>query len=247
MGTFTKSFGASGGYIAGSRAIVSRLRTRSYAGCYTESASPAVLTQIVSSMGSIMGVSPPLPTILQNGNTPNSPISPNPSSSSTSIAQEDMYVYPGPAPSTALPSWLNLPPHLRDGSEGRSRLRRLAFNSRYLSRGLIKLGFVVYGDVDSPIVPLLLFHPGKMTLFSRLMIARKTPIVVVVVAYPATPLLTGRVRFCMSASHTKEDCDAVLRACDEIGDILDLRHGQSEDRWSLNEVISRAAELVAMD
>lgn len=241
MGTFTKSFGASGGYIAGSHAIISRLRTRSHAGCYTESTSPAVLTQIISSMASIMGVSPPLPTVPQTGNAPNL------SSSSTSLVPQDKYVYPGPAPSGSLPSWLNLPPQLRDGSEGRERLRRLAFNSRYLSRGLNKLGFITYGHVDSPIVPLLLFHPGKMTLFSRLMLARQIPIVVVVVAYPATPLVSGRVRFCMSASHTKEDCDTVLRACDEIGDILDFRHGQSEDRWSLDQVTSRAVELVQME
>lgn len=242
MGTFTKSFGASGGYIASSYATISRLRTRSHAGCYTEASSPAVLTQIISSMSSIMGVSPPLPSLPQNGTT-----SPTPSSSSMSLVPQDMYDYPGPAPAACLPSWLTLPPHLRDGSEGRSRLRRLAFNARYLSRGLKKLGFIVYGHVDSPIVPLMLFHPGKMTLFSRLMTARKTPIVVVVVGYPATPLVSGRVRFCLSAAHTKEDCDLVLRACDEIGDVLDLKHGQTKDRWIVEEVIRRAVELTEME
>jgi len=240
MGTFTKSFGASGGYIAGSRDIISRLRTRSHAGCYTESASPAVLTQIIASMGSIMGISPPLPAIIPS-NSSNLP------SSSTSLVSQDIYVHPGPAPAAALPSWLNLPQPLRDGSEGRSRLRRLAFNARYLSRGLRKLGFITYGHVDSPIVPVLLYNPGKMTLFSRLMLARKTPIIVVVVAYPATPLASGRARFCVSASHTKEDCDTVLRACDEIGDLLDLKHGELEERWSLNEIMSRAVELVERD
>ena len=237
MGTFTKSFGASGGYIAGSRSIISCLRTRSHAGCYTESMSPAVLTQIIAAIGSIMGISPPL---YQRGNHPNPSIS-------TSIAPQDMYVYPAPAPSALLPAWLNLPPHVRDGSDGRLRLRRLAFNARYLSRGLHKLGFITYGHVDSPIVPLLLFHPGKMTVFSRLMIARKTPIVVVVVAYPATPLVSGRARFCVSASHTKADCDMVLHACDEIGDFLDLKHGEKQDRWTLNAVTRHAAELVEME
>ena len=241
MGTFTKSFGASGGYIAGSHAIISRLRTRSHAGCYTESISPAVLTQIIASIGSIMGVSPPLPPIIPNGN------SPNPSSSSTSLVPQDNYVYPGPAPSSALPPWFSLPQHLRDGSEGHTRLRRLAFNARYLSRGLRKLGFITYGHDDSPIVPVLLYNPGTMTMFSRLMLARATPIIVVVVGYPATPLASGRARFCVSASHTKEDCDMVLRACDEIGDLLDLKHGQLEERWSLNDIISRAVELVGKD
>jgi serine palmitoyltransferase len=73
---------------------------------------------------------------------------------------------------------------LLDGSEGRERLRRLAFNSRYLSSSLRKMGFIVYGHRDSPIVPLLIFAPGKLPLFSRLMLERHN-IVVVVVAYRA--------------------------------------------------------------
>ena len=31
------------------------------------------------------------------------------------------------------------------------------------------------------------------------------------------------MRFCVSASHTKDDLDRLLRACDEIGDILQLK------------------------
>lgn len=226
MGTFTKSFGASGGYISGNKAVIDRLRVRAHSGPYAEAITPPVLTQILASMASIMGVSPPLP--------PSSTSDPN------------IYVYPGPAPAASLPHWLNLPPALRDGSEGRMRLRRLAFNARYLSRGLAKLGFIVYGHGDSPIVPLLVFNPGKMPVFSQMMLQRKTPIVVVVVAYPATPLVTSRVRFCLSASHTKEDIDTVLRACDEIGDLLDLKHAEGE-RWSVDEVIEGAVELVRAD
>ncbi|KAH8112247.1 pyridoxal phosphate-dependent transferase [Phellopilus nigrolimitatus] len=222
MGTFTKSFGASGGYISGSKPLIDRLRVRGHMGPYAEAIAPPVLTQILASMASIMGVSAPIPP------------------STTDLST---YVHPGPAPATCLPSWLNLPPHLLDGSEGRLRLRRLAFNARYLSRGLNKLGFITYGHVDSPIVPLLLFNPGKMCVFSRMMLERKTPIVVVVVAYPATPLVTSRVRFCLSASHTKEDVDVLLRACDEIGDIMDLKNRNGE-RWTVAEVIERAVELV---
>jgi serine palmitoyltransferase len=69
-----------------------------------------------------------------------------------------------------------------DGSEGRERLRRLAFNARYFSSSLRKMGFIVYGHRDSPVVPLLIFAPGKLPLFSRLMLQRHN-IVVVVVAY----------------------------------------------------------------
>ncbi|KAG8741214.1 serine palmitoyltransferase component [Ceratobasidium sp. 414] len=227
MGTFTKSFGASGGYIAGSKDIIDRLRLRSHAGTYCESITPAVLTQIIASMGSIMGIAPPLPA----------------SSSTSTVNSAGLIPYPGPAPADALPSWMDLPPALRDGSEGLTRLRRLAFNSRYLARGLRKLGFIVYGHNDSPIVPLLIFNPGKMHLFSHMMLRREMPVVVVVVAYPATPLVTSRVRFCLSAAHTKHDIDELLRASDEIGDALDLKHGTGE-HWSVEQVIERALEIV---
>ncbi|KAG8937381.1 serine palmitoyltransferase component [Tulasnella sp. 419] len=221
MGTFTKSFGASGGYIAGSRTLVSRLRLRNHGGPCAEAIAPPVLTQIIASMGSIMGIS------------------------SEDESSPEFVEFPSRAPASALPAWMDLPASLRDGSEGRERLRRLAFNARYLSRALVKLGFITEGHDDSPIVLLMLFNPGKMCLFSRMMLERKVPIAVVVVGYPATPLVTSRVRFCLSAAHTKDDIDELLRACDEIGTRLDLKHGLPKgERWSLEEVSERAVELV---
>ena len=223
MGTFTKSFGAAGGYIAGSKALIDRLRLRGHGGAYAESITPPVITQIMASMASIMGVSPP-----------------------TSSALEVAEHHPGPVHPSQLPTWMDLPLSSRDGSEGRMRLRRIAFNARYLSRGLAKLGFITYGHTDSPIVPLLLFQPGKMCVFHRMMLARKTPIVVVVVGYPAVPLVTGRVRFCVSAAHTKDDIDTVLRACDEIGDVLDVKY-LPDERWPLERIMNSATELVNME
>lgn len=105
--------------------------------------------------------------------------------------------------------------------QGEERLQRLAFNSRYLRLGLKRLGFIIYGHDDSPIIPLLLYNPAKMPAFSREMLNRK--ISVVVVGYPATPLVASRARFCVSAAHTKEDLDQMLAACDEVGDLLQLK------------------------
>lgn len=105
--------------------------------------------------------------------------------------------------------------------QGEERLQRLAFNSRYIRLGLKRLGFIVYGNDDSPIIPLLLFNPAKMPAFSHEMLKRK--ISVVVVGYPATPLVSSRARFCVSAAHTKEDLDRLLSACDEIGNVLQLK------------------------
>ncbi|BEI83472.1 hypothetical protein CcaverHIS002_0400760 [Cutaneotrichosporon cavernicola] len=237
MGTFTKSFGAAGGYIAGSKEIIDSLRVRCHAMCYAEAMSPPILTQIIASMSAIMGVAPPL-----------APPADVEEDSASAVSVWSRHQSFGPAPASTLPSWMNLPVALANGTEGRERLRRLAFNSRYLSSGLRKLGFIVYGHRDSPIIPLLLYNPGKMGMFSRMMLDRvgpeKTPIAVVIVAYPATPLITSRVRFCLSASHTKTDIDLLLRACDEVGDILDLKWYRN-DRWTVDRVIAEAEELVA--
>lgn len=48
--------------------------------------------------------------------------------------------------------------------------------------------------------------------FSRRML--KHNIGIVAVGYPATPLLEARVRFCLSADHTKEHLDYVSFECE---------------------------------
>ncbi|TXT15773.1 hypothetical protein VHUM_00276 [Vanrija humicola] len=240
MGTFTKSFGAAGGYIAGNKDIIDSLRVKSHAFAYAEAMSPPILVQIIASMSAIMGVAPPL----------NPPLDRDAYEDDDNVSALTVWsrnVSFGPTPREALPQWMTLPPGMANGTEGREKLRRLAFNSRYLSSGLRKLGFIVYGHRDSPIIPLLLFNPGKMGMFSRMMLNRvgpdKTPIAVVIVAYPATPLITSRVRFCLSASHTKNDIDLLLRAVDEVGDILGLKY--THERWPVDRVIASAEELVA--
>lgn len=165
MGTLTKSFGANGGYVAGQRAIIDKLRVSNAGTIYGETAAPAVVSQIIASLKLING-------------------------------------------------------DLNPG-QGEERLQRIAFNSRYLRLGLKRLGFIVYGHDDSPIIPLLLYHPAKMPAFSHEMLKRK--ISVVVVGYPATPLISSRARFCVSAAHNKDDMDRLLSACDEIGNILQLK------------------------
>ncbi|PQE15673.1 serine palmitoyltransferase 2 protein [Rutstroemia sp. NJR-2017a BBW] len=105
--------------------------------------------------------------------------------------------------------------------QGEERLQRIAFNSRYLRLGLKRLGFIVYGHDDSPIIPIVLYNPAKMPAFSHEMLRRK--IAVVIVGYPATPLISSRARFCVSAAHNKDDMDRILAACDEVGDVLQLK------------------------
>jgi serine palmitoyltransferase len=165
MGTFTKSFGANGGYIASTKAIIDKIRVLNAGTLYGESPAPAVMAQISSSLRIISGD-----------------------------------LVPG---------------------QGEERLQRLAFNSRYLRLGLKRLGFIICGHDDSPIIPLLLYNPAKIPAFSHEMLKRK--IAVVVVGYPATPLISSRARFCVSAAHTKDDLDRLLAAVDQAGEILQLK------------------------
>lgn len=165
MGTLTKSYGANGGYIAGGKAIIDKLKVTNAGTIYGEAPTPPVLSQISSALRMITGD-----------------------------------LMPG---------------------QGEERLQRLAFNSRYLRLGLKRLGFIVYGHDDSPVIPLMLYNPAKIPAFSHEMLKRK--ISVVVVGYPATPLVSSRARFCVSAAHTKDDLDRLLSACDEIGNVLQLK------------------------
>ncbi|KAI9755087.1 MAG: triosephosphate isomerase [Chaenotheca gracillima] len=127
--------------------------------------------------------------------------------------------------------------------QGEERLQRLAFNSRYLRLGLKRLGFIVYGADDSPIIPVMLYNPAKIPAFSHEMLRRK--IAVVVVGYPATPLVSSRARFCVSAAHTKDDLDRLLSACDEVGNVLQLKFssGIAGGAYPLPEGVTPEMEL----
>jgi serine palmitoyltransferase len=60
---------------------------------------------------------------------------------------------------------------------GLERLQRITFNSRYLRLGLKRLGFIAYGHDDSPVIPVILYHPGKLPAFSREMLKRGISVV----------------------------------------------------------------------
>ncbi|KAK0130778.1 Serine palmitoyltransferase 3 [Merluccius polli] len=165
MGTFTKSFGAGGGYIAGNKKLVDYLRSHSHGAVYATAMSPPVVEQIIRAMKCIMGV---------DGNT-----------------------------------------------VGIQRIQQLAENTRYFRARLKEMGFIIYGNDSSPVVPILLYMPGKVVAFSRAMLQRK--IGVVVVGFPATPITEARARFCVSAAHTRAMLDKVLHHLNEVGDDLCLK------------------------
>ncbi|XP_042358952.1 serine palmitoyltransferase 2b [Plectropomus leopardus] len=170
MGTFTKSFGAAGGYIGGKTELIDYLRSHSHSALYATSMSPPVAQQIITSMKIIMG---------------------------------------------------------EDGTTlGADRLRQLSENTTYFRRKLREMGFIIYGNDDSPVVPMMLYMPAKIGAFGREMVKRN--IGTVVVGFPATPIIESRARFCVSAAHTREMLDTALEAISEVGDLLQLKYSRRE-------------------
>lgn len=170
MGTFTKSFGSSGGYIAGNKKLINHLRLHSHAAVYSSTMSPAVTQQIISSMSTIMG---------------------------------------------------------RDGTnEGRKRIEQLKWNTHYFRKRLLEKGFIIYGNDDSPVVPLLVFFPTKLAAMNRICIEKGLGIVVV--GFPATPIIESRARLCLSAAHTKDMLDKAIDILDECGDMFMLKYSRNK-------------------
>ncbi|KAK9796329.1 hypothetical protein WJX73_005593 [Symbiochloris irregularis] len=168
MGTFTKSFGAAGGYIASSRAVVQHLRDTSPAHISATAMSPPVAQQIISALTLIQG-------------------------------RDDV----------------------GDG-RGQRKMDQLKQNANFFREGLEGMGLNVLGDQDSPVMPIMLFQPAKIPAFSRLCLQRG--VAVVVVGFPATPLLSARCRICISASHTRAQLERALEVIDEVADLCGLKH-----------------------
>ena len=90
---------------------------------------------------------------------------------------------------------------------------------------LQEMGLTVLGHFDSPIMPVMLYNPTKIAAFSRECFKRG--LAVVVVGFPAVPILTSRARFCISAGHTREQLDRALKEIDEVADQLKLKYNKS--------------------
>jgi len=111
-----------------------------------------------------------------------------------------------------------------DGTDlGKQKIQALRENANFFRQGLIERGFQVYGDEDSPVIPIMLYYPSKIAAFSRELLKRN--IAVVVVGFPATPLLMARARFCISAGHCKDDLLWALNEMDDLGTKLLIKYG----------------------
>ncbi|KAL2935579.1 Long chain base biosynthesis protein 2a [Bienertia sinuspersici] len=172
MGTFTKSFGSSGGYIAGSKELIQYLKYTCPAHLYGTSISPPSAQQIMSAIQVLLG---------------------------------------------------------EDGSSrGAQKLARIRENSNFFRSELQKMGFEVLGDNDSPVMPIMLYNPSKIPAFSRECL--KQNVAVVVVGFPATPLLLARARICISASHSREDLVRALEVISNVGDLIGIKYFPAEPK-----------------
>lgn len=169
MGTFTKSFGAVGGYVAGSRVLMDTLRVRSAAMLYASAMAPACASHIIWAFEQLRG---------------------------------------------------------RDGTGiGAAKIRALRENSIYFRNELARRGLQTLGDWDSPVVPIMLYNPAKIAAFSRECLARG--LALVVVGFPATPLLLSRARICLSAAHTRADLDWALEVIDDVAETIEIKYNRS--------------------
>ena len=113
-----------------------------------------------------------------------------------------------------------------DGTDiGKQKLQALRDNANYFRMRLEDMGLQVLGSYHSPVMPMMLYNPCKIAAFSRECYRRG--LAVVVVGFPAVPILVSRARFCISAGHTRKDLDKALKEIDEIADILKLRYDRS--------------------
>jgi len=169
MGTFTKSFGGMGGYIAGSKQLIDHLRAATAGQLYHCAMSPIVCQQVITAFRIITG---------------------------------------------------------EDGTTlGQLKLKSLYDNSVYFRHRLIDMGLHVYGEDGSPIIPIMIYLPCKLAAFSRECLKRG--LAVVVVGFPATSVVLSRVRFCISAAHTRADLDRALAIIDEVTDILLMKYNRN--------------------
>ena len=178
MGTFTKSFGSAGGYIAADKALIDQVRRFSVGFIEASSMTPVCAQQALSAFKAMQS------------------------------------------------------------QRGVRKIKQLRENCDYFRDQLVNLGCRVVGDLHSPVVCAMLVHPEKIAAFSQECLKRN--LAVVVVGFPATPVLLSRVRFCLSASHTQRDLDKVIQTLTEVVDIVGIKYAEGESPLDVEEMMKEA-------
>ncbi|EFH52185.1 hypothetical protein ARALYDRAFT_485233, partial [Arabidopsis lyrata subsp. lyrata] len=160
MGTFTKSFGSCGGYIAGSKDLIQYLKYHCPAHLYATSISTPAAQQVISVIKVILGE--------------------DASNRGNSIKLD------------------------RGTKVGKNKREQQLFWAE-----LQKMGHANNA-----------LQSSKIAAFSRAWLQEN--LAVVVVSFPAIPLLLARARFCISVSHLREDLIKALKVISRVGDLTGI-------------------------
>ena len=93
-------------------------------------------------------------------------------------------------------------------------LKNVSENAKYFRDGAKKLGFEVLDGIH-PIVPVMLGDAAKTQEMSKKLLEKG--LFVVGLWFPVVPEGTARLRFQISAAHTKEQIDHALQILSEVG------------------------------
>ena len=98
-------------------------------------------------------------------------------------------------------------------------LDKVRENTKYFREGVKKLGFEVLDGIH-PIVPVMLGDAKKTQEMSKKLLEKG--IFVVGLWFPVVPEDTARLRFQISAAHTREHLDQALKILSEVGKEMEL-------------------------
>lgn len=202
MGTFTKSFGAMGGYIAGSRDFIAHVRAHTLGFSVDNAMSPVVCQQIMTSFAVIKGEDGT--TI---GKTKLEALKFNANYMRQKLMDMQLEVL-GDWDSPVIPILLYNPTKIA------------AFSRECFKRGVSANHPTAAAAACSPLAT-------YSTALTRRLLSPSIcslQLAVVVVGFPATPLVYSRARMCISAGHTQDELDRALEIISEVADVLRLRY-----------------------
>lgn len=106
----------------------------------------------------------------------------------------------------------------------KKKIQTLHENANWLRSELKKDGFIVLGETNSgsAVIPVIIGDPGKLNYVSQTCL--NEGLAIVVVGFPATPILSSRVRFCLSASLSRKDLEKALKIFKKVGRSAHIRY-----------------------
>ncbi|HOO31876.1 MAG TPA: glycine C-acetyltransferase [Thermotogota bacterium] len=108
---------------------------------------------------------------------------------------------------------------VRKLSESDELVKKLWENGNYFKKHMKELGFDI-GESETPITPVMLYEAPVASEFSRRLLEKG--VFAQSIGFPTVPRGKARIRVMISASHSKDDLDAGIRAFEEVGKELKI-------------------------